>query len=242
MSEIHSQWLNLRADLRAWYARPVAAGPHPAVVVLIEAFGVNPHFQEVAERLARAGYCAIVPDIYHGKVYEYTDFHTAIAHLKSLDDRQVMAETAIALDALGERAEVRKDAIGALGFCMGGRYAFMANAIHARRLSATVAFYGGGIAPEKDAVGREPLLHLAPQMQAPLLLLYGAKDSSIQPDEHGRIANALSAADKRYTLTVFPDAGHGFFSDRRDSYHEAAAKEGWRLTLDHYTQYLDGQA
>ncbi len=242
MSQISSEWIQLENGPRAWYARPTDAGPHPAVLVFIEAFGVNAHFQDVAGRLAQAGYCAIVPDLYHGKTYEYSDFANAIGHLKTLNDAVVMQEAGLAIQALQHRVEVRKDAIGALGFCMGGRYAFMANAIHADQLRATVAFYGGGIAPDQDSVGRNPVLHLVDQMRAPLLLLYGAEDQSITPEEHGRIATALSTARKRYTLTVFPGAPHGFFADPRDSFRPEAAKEGWRLTLDHFTRYLGASA
>ncbi|MBU2738313.1 dienelactone hydrolase family protein [Acidithiobacillus concretivorus] len=242
MSEIHSEWLQLENGPRAWYARPGSNGPHPGVVIFIEAFGVNSHFQEVAERFAKAGYCAIVPDLYHGKVYEYADFDNAIGHLKTLKDDLAMQEAGLAIAELQKRPEVMKHAIGAVGFCMGGRFAFMANAVHADKLSAAVAFYGGGIAPDKDPAGRQPLLHLVEQMRAPLLLLYGADDHSITPEEHGRIAAALSTAKKRYTLTLFPGAPHGFFADPRDSYRPEAAAEGWRLTLDHFSQHLGGQA
>ncbi|MHB9135545.1 MAG: dienelactone hydrolase family protein [Acidithiobacillus ferrooxidans] len=242
MSQITSEWVQLENGPRAWYARPVGVGPYPAVLVFIEAFGVNAHFQDVAQRLARAGYCAMVPDLYHGKTYDYSDFDGAIGHLKTLNDAVVMQEAGLAIQALQQRVEVRKDAIGALGFCMGGRYAFMANAIHADQLRAAVAFYGGGIAPDQDSVGRKPVLHLVDQMRAPLLLLYGAEDQSITPEEHGRIATALSTAGKRYTLTVFPGAPHGFFADPRDSFRPDAAQEGWRLTLDHFTRYLGASA
>ncbi|MBU2759137.1 dienelactone hydrolase family protein [Acidithiobacillus sulfurivorans] len=242
MSEIHSEWLQLENGPRAWYARPGIDGPYPGVVIFIEAFGINSHFQEVAERFAKAGYCAIVPDLYHGKTYEYADFENAIGHLKTLKDDLAMQEAGLAIAELQKRPEVMKHAIGAVGFCMGGRFAFMANAVHADKLSASVAFYGGGIAPDKDPAGRQPLLHLVDQMRAPLLLLYGAEDHSITPEEHGRIAAALSTAKKRYTLTLFPGAPHGFFADPRDSYRPEAAAEGWRLTLDHFSQHLGGQA
>ncbi|WP_414039735.1 dienelactone hydrolase family protein [Acidithiobacillus sp. M4-SHS-6] len=238
MSEMHSEWLQLEQGLRAWYARPGSAGPHPGVVIFIEAFGVNSHFQDVAERFAKAGYCAIVPDIYHGKVYAYSDFEHAIGHLKTLKDDMVMQEAGQAIAELQKRSEVHSDAIGAIGFCMGGRFAFMANAVHADKLGAAVAFYGAGIAPDQDSVGRRPLLDLVDRMRAPLLLLYGADDTSITPEEHGRIATALSTAKKRYTLTLFPGAPHGFFADPRDSYRPEAAAEGWRLTLDHFSHYL----
>ncbi len=242
MTQIQSQWLDISAGLRAWYARPKENGPFPAVLVFIEAFGVNEHFQDVAERLAREGYCAVVPDSYHGRVYDYTDFSSAIGHLKTLRDAQVMAEARATLEHVRSRPEVRPGRVGVVGFCMGGRYAFMANAELADSVSVAVAFYGGGIAPEKDPAGRQPLLHLAESMQAPITLLYGAEDTSILPDEHGRIATALSRAKKRYNLSVFPDAPHGFFSDRRDSYRAGPAQAAWQITLQQFREYLGDQA
>jgi len=242
MSAIQSQWLDLNPSLRAWYAHPTGPGPHPAVLVFIEAFGVNEHFRELAERLAGAGYCAIVPDIYHGKVYPYTDFDGAIGQLRTLKDDTVMAEAQTTVASVLQRPEVRGPKVGVLGFCMGGRYAFLANAVLGERVAATVAFYGGGIAPDKDPAGRPPLLDHVGRMHAPLLLLYGAEDSSITPEEHGRIATALSAAKKRYTMSVFPGAPHGFFSDRRDSYRAEAAAEAWEMTLHHLQRGLEAGA
>ena len=122
MSQITSEWVQLENGLRAWYARPADVGPHPAVLIFIEAFGVNAHFQDVAQRLARAGYCAMVPDLYHGKTYDYSDFDGAIGHLKTLNDAVVMQEAGLAIQALQQRAEVRKDAIGR-GVLAHGRHA-----------------------------------------------------------------------------------------------------------------------
>ena len=231
-------WVDIADGLRGYYARPSGAGSHPAVLVFIETFGVNEHFQELAARLAQQGYCALVPDIFHGKTYGYDDLPNAIGHLKTLRDDTVMAEAGQALDWLARQDEVAQGKTAVLGFCMGGRLAFLANAAHAPRLRAAVCFYGAGIAPEKDSVGRPPLLDKTPAMQAPLLLIYGAKDGSILPAEHGRIATALSAANKTYTLSVFPDAGHGFFCDRRKSYHAAAAARAWPLALEHLHTHL----
>lgn len=208
------------------------------VLVFIEAFGVNQHFEDVAQRLAQEGYAAITPDIYHGKVYDYTDLQNAIGHLRTLKDELVMAEARAAIVAVQQRPEVASAKIGVVGFCMGGRYAFLANAALADQVAVAVAFYGGGIAPESDPAGRPPLLEQVPAMRAPLTLLYGAEDQSIQPDEHARIVAALSRAGKRYNLSVFPGAPHGFFSDRRDSYRPEVAAEAWQITLGEFTKYL----
>jgi carboxymethylenebutenolidase len=232
------EMVDLGGGLSGYYAHPAGDGPFPGVVIFIEAFGLNDHFKRLAGRFADAGYCAVVPDLYHGAVYSYADLDGAIGKLKSLNDDTVMQEAGRALDFLDGRREARKGATGCVGFCMGGRYAFLANAAQAARLKGAVSFYGGGIGPKQDMVGRKPLMDRAGDMRAPITLLYGAKDASIAPDEHGRVAEALSAADKNYTMTVFADAGHGFFCEDRQSYQAKAADESWQMTLDFFSRNL----
>ncbi len=230
--------VTLANDLQGYYVRPQGNGAFPAVMVIMEAFGLNSNIKNVCDRLAKAGYAALAPDFYHGDIYEYTDLQNAIAKLKSLNDDTVMAEVGKGLEFLAERQEVAADRVGVMGFCMGGRYTFLANAVHADKFKAAAAFYGAGIAPEKDALGRQPLLDRVAAMQAPIMLVYGADDESIAPDEHGRIAQALSTAKKRYILSVFPNAGHGFLSDRRDSYAAAPAREAWQMTMNFFRHNL----
>lgn len=237
-ARIQAEWIDITPTLRGYLALPAGQARHPAMLVFIEAFGVNDHFKSLAIRLAESGYVALVPDIYHGHTYDYTDMENAIAHLRSLKDEIVMRETVYALDLLMAHPAVNGHPPGVLGFCMGGRYAFMANGLQSEHLGAAVVYYGGGIAPQQDPVGRTPLLHLVPAMHAPLLLHYGASDKSILPDEHGRIAEALGQHQKRYGLQVYPEAGHGFFCDQRASYHPIAAAESWHLTLDFFASHL----
>ena len=203
-----------------------AAPDGRGIVVLMEAFGLNAFVRETCRRFARSGYVACAPDVYHGNVYDYADRDRAIGHVHKLDDAQVMREVGGALDVL-EREGAKRNAI--IGFCMGGRAAFLANATHGSRLRGSVSFYGGGIAPAEPK-GRKPLLDRVPDLGAPQLLVYGAKDGSIAPDEHARLAHALTAANKRYTLAVFPDAPHAFATFDRDSYREAPAKAAWHTT------------
>jgi carboxymethylenebutenolidase len=79
-------------------------------------------------------------------------------------------------------------------------------------------------------------------MEAPLMFMYGSEDSYIVAEEHQRIALAMSQAKKRYSINVFPGAGHGFMSDRRDSYNPAAAKEAWDMTLAFFDRHLAGRS
>jgi carboxymethylenebutenolidase len=231
-------FVDLGDGLRGFYARPAGAGPFPAVLIFIEAYGLNAHFMRLTERFARAGFAAITPDIFGGATYDYGDLATAVAHLKRLDDGTVMAQANQALDFLAGRPEVRRDGAGVIGFCMGGRYAFLANAVLGARVKAVSAYYGGGIAPAQDFAGRKPLLERAGEMKAPIHLRYGAEDRFILPDEHARIAEALGRAKVEYTLAVYPGATHGFFCEDRGSYNREVAERSWRETIAFFTDRL----
>lgn len=237
-SAFQGETLTIAKNLQGYYARPRSKSSVPAVIVLMEAFGLNPNIKSVCDRLAQVGYAALAPDFYHGDVYQYTDLQNAIAKLKTMNDQTVMAEVGQGLDFLAGRKEVVARKIGVMGFCMGGRFTFLANAAHADKFKGAVAFYGGGIADPKDPFGRKPLLDRVGAMQAPIMLVYGTEDKSIAAEEHERIALALSQAKKRYILNVFPNAGHGFLSDRRDSYAPAPAQEAWQMTINFFQRYL----
>ena len=208
------------------YLAPGAAGA-PGIVVIQEAFGVNAFVKATCERLAANGYHAIAPDYFHGRTFDYADLESAIAAVNDVDDDLAMRETALALDAM-VGAGGRRDRLAVIGFCMGGRLAFLANATLAGRLAATVSFYGGGIAPPEPKGKRKPLLDRARDIAAPALLIYGAQDRSIGAEEHGRLARALTDANKRYAIEVFPDAPHAFATFDRESYREPAASAAWR--------------
>ncbi len=224
-----SEWISLTPDLRAWLARPAGADNAPGLCIYIEAFGVNEHMRNVANRFAQAGYLAVIPDIYHGETFDYSDLDSALGAIRKLDEGRVIKETEQALDRLAEEGATGAPAV--VGYCLGGRLAFRAGLELGARLSAVVSYYGGGIAPEQDRFGREPLAGRAGDMGAPILLHYGSEDQSIAPEEHGRIATALSKARKRHVISVYPGAGHGFDCNARASYHPVAAKEAWGLTL-----------
>lgn len=224
--------------LSAYYVAPVNASKAPAIVVFMEAFGLNENIKGFCDRLADQGYAAIAPDIYHGQVFPYSDLQGAVAKLKTLKDDGVMQEFGQSLEFLQTRREVRPGGVGVTGFCMGGRYTFLANAVYPKQIKAAVSFYGGGIAATNDVAGRPSLLGQVAAMVAPLMLMYGSEDSYIVAEEHQRIALALSAAKKRYTINVFAGAGHGFMSDRRESYNPAAAAEASAMMMAFFDRHL----
>jgi carboxymethylenebutenolidase len=238
---LKGQKVQLDRDLMGYYVKPNTQGPHPAVIVIMEAFGLNDYIKSICDRLAQAGYAALAPDFYHGALYPYTDMGGAVAKLKTLKDDVVMAEFGKGVEFLGKQLDTKRSGVGVIGFCMGGRYTFLANAVQASSVKAAVSFYGGGIAGNPDPLGRANLLGYTDKMSAPIMLMYGAEDKSISAEEHQQVAAALSKAKKRYALNVFPNAGHGFFSDRRDSYNPEASSEAWAMTLSFFDRYLKGR-
>ncbi|WP_310417143.1 dienelactone hydrolase family protein [Chamaesiphon sp. OTE_8_metabat_110] len=231
--------IEIAQGLPGYYVTPTGTGKFPAVIVLMEAYGLNNWCKSICNRLAQSGFAAIAPDFYRGTTYAYTDTAGAIGKLKTLNDNAIMSDVGKSIDFLAGKTEVNANGIGVIGFCMGGRYAFLTNATYPTKIKAAISFYGGGIdATPGNPLGQKSLLDRVTAMQAPIMLMYGSDDQLIAADEHGRVSTALSKAKKRYILNLFPKAGHGFMSDRRDSYAPEAATEAWMMTTGFFSQNL----
>lgn len=226
--------VEIKPGLEGYAVLPKGNGPFPGVLIFMEAYGITGHVRGACERLAEAGIAALAPDFFHGELIAYTDAQTAMAKIPTLKDEMLLDECAAGLDWLAAQKTVRRDALGVMGFCMGGRLAFLANCRLAARLRVAVAFYGGGISPEggQDKFGRTPPIGETASMQTPLFLGYGADDQGITPAEHARVVSALSAAKKRYVLNVYPGAGHAFLCEERSNYAPAAAEIAWRDSIN----------
>ncbi len=236
---IHTEDITISKSLKGAVAKPDGKGPHPGIVVIMEAYGLNNHIRETLKLLASHGYWAVSPDIYHGHVYDYSDGSNAMTELSRLNDDRVMDEVGQTLDYMGTHSGVKKDAIGITGFCMGGRYTFLAMATFPRRFHAGVSFYGGSIGnTTKDGLGRSGVLSHAAKIEHPILLLYGADDPSIPADEHGRISETLTRLKKEYQLAVFQNAGHAFFNWDRTNFSRPAANRAWRTASRFFEIYL----
>ncbi len=213
-------------SMDAFLAIPSGPGPHPALLLFQEAFGVNFHIRDVAERFAREGMIVLAPELYHrtapaGFEVPYDNFPAARPHLNALTPENLKLDIRAAYDALRSRKDVKHDRIASVGFCMGGRVSFLAAATV--QLEGAVSFYGGGISPA--------LLDEIPNLKAPLLFFWGGLDKHIGPDQIRPLIDACHHQGKSYVNLVIADADHGFFCDARPSYNEAAAALGWNLTL-----------
>jgi carboxymethylenebutenolidase len=225
------------SQMRVYYARPATASRHCSIFVFQEAFGVNQHIRDVAERFAREGYVAVAPELFHrtaaGFEGSYTDFQSTTPHIQALTDEGLAKDIRATYELVKEDSAADSERIATVGFCMGGRVSFLANSL--LPLSAAVSFYGGGIAPSPRGPG---LLARTADLNGPMLLFWGGLDQHIGPDQHQAISGALRAAGKRFVNVEISDAGHGFFCDARTSYNPNAARESWALTLAFLMNHL----
>jgi carboxymethylenebutenolidase len=214
----------------AYVARP-DGGSRKGLIVFQEAFGVNHHIRDVAERFAREGYLAIAPALFHrtDPAFEcgYDDFSVVMPHMGALSTESLAADAAAAYDWL---QAANAPEIAAIGYCLGGRSAFIANA--SLNLKAAVSYYGGGIAAG--------LLDSAADLHAPHLLVWGGLDKHIGAEQRRAAADALAAAGKTFIEINFGFADHGFFCDERAAYNANAAGQAWALTLAFLSTYVKG--
>ncbi|NJM45959.1 MAG: dienelactone hydrolase family protein [Alkalinema sp. RU_4_3] len=152
--ELPGKMVMLGKDLMGYLSLPMGKTSSPAVLVLMEAFGLNANIKGVCDRLAKAGYAALAPDLYHGETFAYSDAPKAIEKLKTIKDEQVVKELELGLKFLaGEKMVDQGKKVGVTGFCMGGRLVFLAAAAFPKQIGAGVAFYGGGIAADRIRLG-----------------------------------------------------------------------------------------
>ncbi|MFN3298496.1 dienelactone hydrolase family protein [Caldimonas sp.] len=214
---VHTRWIELPqpdGPQAAYLALP-PAGRGPGLVLFQEIFGVNAHIRAVAEQYALAGYVVLAPDVFWRQAprveldYEGADLQRARALLASTDPASLAQDAVAAVQALRKRPEIT-GGVGVLGYCMGGRLAYLAAA--STDVDAAVSYYGGGIQDRLD---------LAARVRCPMLLHYGETDTHIPSEAVERVRQAL--APSRAQVQVYPGAGHGFNCWARGTYHPPSA-------------------
>jgi len=218
--------------VRGYAARPSGPGPFPALVLIPDVRGLAEHYRDVARRFAAEGFFTFAIDLYSREgPPDLPDMPSVFRWLQAMPDRRVLADLAGAVQCLAEHPDVRPDAIGITGFCMGGQYALMA-ACTVPRLAACVSWYGMLRYAEKSAHRPVGPLDLAAQLRCPYLGLFGADDQLIQPADVAELRAILERAHKQFEIDTYPGAGHAFFNDTRpDTYRPQVAAVAWPRAL-----------
>lgn len=216
---------NGHGEVRGYLVRPAKAeGKVPGIVVVHENRGLNPYIEDVARRLAKAGFIALAPDGLTS-VGGYPGNDAKGRELQqSVDPEKLMNDFFAAIEFLTAHEETT-DKIGITGFCYGGGVSNAA-AVAYPELGAAVPFYG-----------RQAPVDAVPQIKAPLLLQFAEHDDNVNAGwpayevalkEHGKI----------YEAHIYPGTNHGFHNDSTPRYDEAAAKLAWERTLEWFRKYL----
>lgn len=216
---------NGTGDVRGYLVRPSnVEGPLPAVLVIHENRGLNPYIEDVARRVAKAGFMALAPDGltsvggYPGNDADGRELQ------RTVDGVELMNDFFAGFEHLLERDD-STDKVGAVGFCYGGGVVG-AIAVAYPELAAGVPFYG-----------RQPAAADVAKIEAPLLIQMGELDERINAG-WADFEAALQANDKTYEAYIYEGANHGFHNDSTPRYDEAMAELAWARTIGWFDTHL----
>jgi carboxymethylenebutenolidase len=227
-------------SIDAYLARPFGAGPYPGVVVIHHMPGWDGPTKEITRRFAHHGYVAICPNLHFREGKPTPEENSAsIRAAGGMPDDRTMGDVQGAIDYL-RTLPYLGGKIGVIGYCSGGRQAYLA-ACTLRGIDAAVDCYGGGVvAKPKELTARQPVapIDYTKNLQCPLLGLFGIEDTRPSHDDTTRTEAALKEAGKTYAFHTYESAGHAFFAVDRPQYRQAAAVDGWKKVLAWFEQHL----
>ena len=212
-------------DVKAYQAKPKGASKLPAVIVIHENRGLNPHIEDVTRQVALEGFLAVAPDSL-SPVGGTPQDQDAARDLYNKLDRDLATRDHVALVKLLKSSPEGNGKVGAVGFCAGGT-AVNQLAVHSPQLDAAIPYYGTVPASEDVA-----------KIRAAILAHYGALDKRVNAGIPG-FEEALKKNNKKYTLYIYEGAQHAFNSDTSpDRYHKPSADLAWKRTVDFLKENL----
>ncbi len=250
--DVQASWVEVHGDsapMSLYVAEPAQGGSYPGLVYFHIILGINEQYRPMARRLAGEGYVVAVPDLYYrlGHRIEFQptpDRTERMAALQSLTDWGLTSDTRAALDYLKGHAKVNAQRLGTVGYCSGGRIAFLAACLHSD-IKASVVAYGGGVV-DNSRSPQHPVqaLDLAEGINGPMLHLSGAEDRNPSPGDVRITAATLEKHGKHFEYEIYEGAGHAFFDEdipQREGfsgYHEPSCRHGWERKLAFFKQHL----
>lgn len=216
---------------------PQGRGPWPAVIVYMDAGGLRPSMMEIAERIARAGYYVLLPDLFHRIEFDTSEsmrLFTDPEYRRDLFARimpaaspaNVVRDTEALLAYLDTRPEVRRGPIGVTGYCMGGRLALYVAGHFGERVAAAASYHASGLATDSpDSPHR-----LAPRMKARVYVAGAIRDAGFDDAQKARLEQALTEAGVDHEIETY-DALHGFVPRDTPVHDEAATARHWETLL-----------
>ena len=204
-------------------ARPEVTTQAPAIIVVQEWWGLNPHIEDITQRFAREGFIAAAPDLYDG--VSTKDPKEAANLMGALKTEKGLEYLEMVLTQLRSLKEVTS--VGITGFCMGGTYALLLPC--QAKLEAAAPFYGD--VPVDTAI--------IAKLSCPLLFIGGEKDQWINLEKMNRLDSALKQYGKEGEVRIYKGADHAFFNDTRpEVYRKSEAEDAWKRVIDFFNKHL----
>ena len=206
-------------------AQPDGPGPHPAVIVIQEWWGLDDHIKSIADRFAGEGFIALAPDLYHGEFATEPD--EARKLVMNMNRQQAIKDLTGALAYLQSLPQVAPKKVGCIGFCMGGSLT-LALAAASPDIAAAAPFYAGLQPPAEELA----------KIEAEMFCAFGADDGGIPLENVQKFEANLKSSDRNAIVKVYDGAPHSFFNDTRESYRPEAAKDAWERSLALFQRVL----
>ncbi|MBD2006920.1 MULTISPECIES: dienelactone hydrolase family protein [Cyanophyceae] len=206
----------------------------PAILLLMEAFGLTSHIRDVAARIANEGYVVLAPDLYYRELpnnkFGYDKVEQAMAMMWRLDFGKPMEnDIRAALAYIKSHSEVNPHRVGVTGFCLGGGLTFFTACKLSNEIAVAAPFYG---------MVSDDWVNAVKDITVPIYLFFGGQDPFIPGERIRQIESQFQELGKDYTLKVYPNAGHGFFCHERSDYNHLAAEDAWGEVTRFFHQHL----
>jgi carboxymethylenebutenolidase len=205
---------------------PEGKGPFPGILVIHEWWGLNDWVKEQASKLSDLGYVALAVDLYRGKVATTPDEAHEI--MRGVPDDRAARDLHAAFEFLKSQANVKKDRIASIGWCMGGGYSFEV-ALQEPTLTADVVNYGH-LATDPESLKK---------INASILGIFGGQDRGISVDDVKKFEQSMKQMGKKVDIVIYPNAGHGFENpNNKTGYRADDTADAWKRTVSFLAETL----
>ncbi|MHA2250701.1 MAG: dienelactone hydrolase family protein [Candidatus Kariarchaeaceae archaeon] len=220
------KFVSIRSNppLPVYLSVPEGEGVFPAVILFMHRPGLDKPQQQVCDDLAKAGYVTLGADAYR-------DGHL---NQDTYTDQSIFEDFEVTLGYTKNLENVDSSRIGVIGFCMGGRHAYLAG-VRYRGLKAVVSYYGF---PTRGNDTTDTPIDLVMDMKIPVLGIFGETDPMIPMDDVNAFKEQLLSVSDKHCIKVFDGVGHGFLNPGSPRHEPEAAAAAWLVTLEHYRKFL----
>lgn len=231
--------------LDAFITHPEEGGPHPAVILYMDAPGIREELRDMARRIGTMGYYAVLPNLYYrdgtegnysfdpAKMHEdESQFKKMFAVMNTLSNDIVVADTRPLLDYIRADENAKDGPVGCTGYCMSGRFVTSVASAYPDDFAAIASFYGVDIITKEDD---SPHLK-ADKIKGELYLAFAAEDPYVPQKALDMMEGAFK--DNKCRVEIYPGTEHGFAFPQRPAYHKAGAERHWERLCDLFARNL----